>query len=96
MLPRYGGGVPDFEQHSKAWLHAIIHRMIVRRAAEIYRERGSLPCRDLDNWLQAEAEIRGLIEEAERSLRAVSALKPREKRRLSGRRAATAPSTPAV
>ena len=82
--------------NSEAWLHAILHRMIVRRAAEIHRERGSPPGRDLDNWLEAEAEINGLIEAAEESLRAASGPKPRDTQRVNARRAATAPSTPAA
>jgi hypothetical protein len=83
-------------KNSEAWLHAIVHRMIVRRAAEIHRERGSPPGRDLDNWLQAEAEINGLIAEAETSLQNAAGFKPPVNRCVSARRAATASSTPAA
>jgi DUF2934 family protein len=37
--------------------HAQNHDEIRRRAYEIYLERGSLACNDLDDWLQAEREL---------------------------------------
>ena len=50
------------------WLHTVVQDMIVRRAREIFRERGSQPGHDLDNWLQAEAEVKKNLEEVERKL----------------------------
>jgi len=35
------------------------HEEIAGRARAIYEKSGRLPGRDLDNWLQAEAELRG-------------------------------------
>jgi len=37
--------------------HALNHDEIRRRAYEIYLERGGLPGRDLEDWLQAESEF---------------------------------------
>jgi hypothetical protein len=37
--------------------HAVNHREIMRRAYEIYLERGALPGRELEDWLQAEYEL---------------------------------------
>jgi hypothetical protein len=37
--------------------HAINHDEIRRRAYEIYLERGGLPGRELEDWLQAESEF---------------------------------------
>ena len=37
--------------------HALNHDEIRRRAYEIYRERGGLPGRELEDWLQAESEF---------------------------------------
>jgi hypothetical protein len=37
--------------------HAVIHSEIRRRAYEIYLERGRLPGRELEDWLQAEYEL---------------------------------------
>jgi Protein of unknown function (DUF2934) len=37
--------------------HAQNHDEIRRRAYEIYQERGGLPGRELDDWLQAESEF---------------------------------------
>ena len=38
--------------------HAVIHSEIRRRAYEIYLERGGLPGRELEDWLQAEGELK--------------------------------------
>jgi hypothetical protein len=38
--------------------HEPNHDQIRRRAYEIYLERGSLPGRELDDWLRAERELR--------------------------------------
>ena len=38
--------------------HALNHREIRRRAYEIFLERGGLPGRELEDWLQAEYELR--------------------------------------
>jgi hypothetical protein len=40
------------------WLKAIEHQQVARRAYEIYRQNGCRPGRDVENWLQAEAEVR--------------------------------------
>jgi Protein of unknown function (DUF2934) len=37
--------------------HALNHDEIRRRAYEIYLERGGLPGRELEDWLQAESEF---------------------------------------
>jgi hypothetical protein len=37
--------------------HAVNHSEIKRRAYEIYLERGGLPGRELEDWLQAEYEL---------------------------------------
>jgi hypothetical protein len=37
--------------------HAVNHSEIRRRAYEIYLERGGLPGRELEDWLQAEYEL---------------------------------------
>lgn len=34
------------------------HEAIARRAYELYLERGAEPGRDVEDWLQAEAELR--------------------------------------
>jgi hypothetical protein len=34
------------------------HEAIARRAYELYLERGAEPERDIEDWLQAEAELR--------------------------------------
>ena len=38
-------------------IHAVNHGEIRRRAYEIYLERGRLPGRELEDWLQAEYEL---------------------------------------
>ena len=38
--------------------HALNHDEIRRRAYEIYLERGGLPGRELEDWLQAEGELK--------------------------------------
>ena len=38
--------------------HALNHEDIRRRAFEIYLERGGLPGRELEDWLQAESELK--------------------------------------
>jgi hypothetical protein len=38
--------------------HGLNHDDIRRRAYEIYQERGGLPGLDLEDWLQAESELR--------------------------------------
>ena len=53
--------------------HALNHDDIRRRAYEIYQERGSLPGRDLEDWLQAEGELRS----AALFMRAATGEKPR-------------------
>jgi DUF2934 family protein len=37
--------------------HAVNHSEVRRRAYEIYLERGGLPGRELEDWLQAEYEL---------------------------------------
>lgn len=37
--------------------HAPAHEEIARRAREIYEQSGRVPGRDVQNWLQAEAEL---------------------------------------
>ena len=39
------------------WLRRIANRRIARRAYELYLFRGSVPGRDIDDWLQAEREF---------------------------------------
>ena len=53
--------------------HALNHDEIRRRAYEIYQERGGLPGRELDDWLQAENEF----ESAALFMRAVTGEKHR-------------------
>jgi hypothetical protein len=53
--------------------HALNHDDIRRRAYEIYQERGSLPGRDLEDWLQSEGELRS----AALFMRAATGEKPR-------------------
>ena len=53
--------------------HAQNHDEIRRRAYEIYQERGGLPGRELDDWLQAESEF----ESAALFMRAVTGEKHR-------------------
>ena len=64
---------PPLDHDIAKWLRTVEHDLVSRRAREIYFERGALPGWDLDNWLLAEAEIRNLLEDAERALHAVSA-----------------------
>ena len=54
---------------AEQWLHVIVNRLIERRAQEIFLEHGCRSNRDMENWLEAEAEIRLLLEEVEASLR---------------------------
>ncbi len=42
-----------FRQHE-----AVSHEDVARRAYEIYQRRGGAPGRDLEDWLQAERELR--------------------------------------
>ena len=53
---------------AERWLHVIVRRLIEQRAQEIFHEQNCLPNRDLENWLQAEAEMRRFLEEVEGSL----------------------------
>lgn len=48
--------LPDFSGSSAA--KSTTHEAIRRRAEEIYIRNGRIPGRDLDNWSQAEQEIR--------------------------------------
>ena len=41
--------------------HTVNHSEIRRRAYEIYLERGGLPGRELEDWLQAEYEIQNTV-----------------------------------
>ncbi len=52
--PNSSSGTPD------------LHDAIRRRAEEIYIRNGRIPGRDLENWAQAEQEIRGEAEESKR------------------------------
>ncbi|MCX7824259.1 MAG: DUF2934 domain-containing protein [Verrucomicrobiae bacterium] len=56
------------ERDVETWLRAIERDLISRRAREIYLEHGAQAGRDLDNWLQAEAEVKKSLEEVERML----------------------------
>lgn len=40
--------------------HALTHEEIVRRAQELWREQGRPLNRDLDIWLEAEAELQAI------------------------------------
>lgn len=39
-----------------------VFELICQRAYELYEQRGSVHGNDLQDWLQAEAEVRGLLE----------------------------------
>jgi predicted metalloprotease with PDZ domain len=58
----------SLERDAEKWLRAIEQDLISRRAREIYLERGAVAGRDLDNWIQAEAEVKKSLEEVERTL----------------------------
>ena len=49
-----GAGVGE----SKLLLHSTREQEIRRRAYEIHLERGGLPGRELEDWLQAESELK--------------------------------------
>ena len=68
------------ERDAEQWLRAIEQDLVSRRAREIYLERGAQTGRDLDNWLQAEAEVKKSLEEVERTLCAA----PKMSRRNAG------------
>lgn len=57
------------ERDAEQWLRAVEQNLISRRAREIYLERGAQAGCDLDNWLQAEAEVKKSLDEAEQTLR---------------------------
>jgi hypothetical protein len=44
---------------SKKTRNIIFEEDIRRRAFEIYKKNGEIPDNELDNWLQAERELRG-------------------------------------
>jgi hypothetical protein len=50
------GPIQPHAEHNSA-KHALNHDGIRRRAYEIYLERGGLPGRELEDWLQAESEF---------------------------------------
>jgi len=52
---------PDVDR----WLKALEEEQIARRAREIYQRNGAQPGRDLENWLQAEAELKRELEQIE-------------------------------
>jgi hypothetical protein len=53
--------------------HALNHDDIRRRAYEIYQERGGVPGREVEDWLQAESDLRS----AALFMRAATGEKPR-------------------
>jgi Protein of unknown function (DUF2934) len=48
-----------------------VHEAIARRATEIYEHSGRIPGRDMENWVQAEAEILRELSERPAAKRAV-------------------------
>ena len=48
------------------------HELTRRRAEEIYIRNGRIPGRDVENWTQAEEEIRAELERASRERRSSS------------------------
>ena len=49
-----------------------LHELTRRRAEEIYIRNGRIPGRDVENWTQAEEEIRAELERASRERRSSS------------------------
>lgn len=47
------------------WLKALEEDQIARRAREIYQRNGAQPGRDLENWLQAEVELKRELDQIE-------------------------------
>ena len=47
------------------WLKALEEDQIARRAREIYQRNGAQPGRDLENWLQAEVEMKRELDQIE-------------------------------
>jgi len=47
------------DEHGAEATHTPSHDEIAVRAYEIYLSRGTLPGNDLDNWLEAERQLRG-------------------------------------
>ena len=70
---------------------------IARRAYELYLQRGSLPGYEVDDWLQAEAELVAAAarpsNESEEAQNAGTDRDPSSSRRGGGRRDATGSST---
>ncbi|MBI3264084.1 MAG: DUF2934 domain-containing protein [Acidobacteria bacterium] len=64
-LPEFGGSVPPPPRIESEWQPTSDE--IGRRAYEIYETRGHQHGRDLDDWLQAEDELRKKPERNERS-----------------------------
>lgn len=58
---RQPGLGPDVDR----WLKALEQDQIARRAREIYQRNGAQPGRDLENWLQAEVELKRELEQIE-------------------------------
>jgi hypothetical protein len=62
-MTRKGKGDENLELHASppaentSAEHTLNHDEIKRRAHEIYQERGGLPGRELEDWLQAESEF---------------------------------------
>ena len=55
-LELHAGPIPPRAEDTSA-NHAPNHDEIRRRAYEVYLERGGLPGRELEDWLQAESEF---------------------------------------
>ena len=66
------------DQDVERWVNTVVQDMITRRARELFREQGSQPGHDLDNWLQAEAEVKNNLQEVERMLASTSGVKNAE------------------
>ena len=47
------------DEHGAVTTHAPSHDEIAVRAYEIYLSQGTAPRNDLDNWLEAERQLRG-------------------------------------
>ena len=53
--------VPNVSPESGQDVVDDLHEAIQRRAEQIYESSGKIPGRDIENWIQAEREIRGEI-----------------------------------
>ena len=58
---------PNFPEETELSDTALLRRLFARRAYQLYEARGCLDGFDLQDWLQAEREILGEVEQPEKA-----------------------------